>query len=73
MLRQQTKEAKAENECKDFVKLQRSAANLGKRVKVVPPEGVNVYDLLAFDNVVVTPRAVKAITYRLSHPMPRFY
>lgn len=73
LLRQQTKEAKAENECKDFVKLQRSAANLGKRVKVVPPEGVNVYDLLAFDNVVVTPRAVKAITYRLSHPMPRFY
>ncbi|QDZ23651.1 ribosomal protein L4 [Chloropicon primus] len=59
--------------CEDFLKLKRSAKNLKKRVKVIPPEGLNVYDLLAFDRLVMTPRAVKAITYRLSHPPPRFH
>jgi len=55
------------------VKLERSAKNLRKRAKVVQPEGLNVYDLLAFDHLIMTPRAVKAVTERLSHPPPRFY
>ena len=59
--------------CPEFQKLQLSARNLKKRVKVVPPEGLNVYDLLAFDGLIMTPRAVKAVTYRLTHPPPRFF
>ena len=59
--------------CPEFFKYQISARNLKKRVKVVPPEGLNVYDLLAFDRLIMTPRAAKAITYRLTHPPPRFY
>jgi len=60
-------------QCEDFVKLQRSAGNLRKRVKIIQPEGLNVYDLLAFDRLVMTPRAVQAVTYRLMHPPPRFF
>ena len=59
--------------CPDFQKLQLSVRNLKKRVKVVPPEGLNVYDMLAFDRLIMTPRAIQAITYRLTHPPPRFY
>lgn len=41
-----------------------SARNL-QSVTVVPPEGVNVYDVLLRDNIVLTKAAVQAITDRL--------
>ena len=73
LLRSTKREEKLESRCEEFVKLERSAKNLRKRAKVVQPEGLNVYDLLAFDHLIMTPRAVKAVTERLSHPPPRFY
>ena len=73
LLRSAKREEKLESRCEEFVKLERSAKNLRKRAKVVQPEGLNVYDLLAFDHLIMTPRAVKAVTERLSHPPPRFY
>jgi large subunit ribosomal protein L4 len=42
----------------------RSVSNL-KSVTVVPPEGLNVYDILLRSNLVMTQDAVKAITDRL--------
>ena len=44
--------------------IERSARNL-KNVTVVPPEGVNVYDVLHRNHVVFTQSAVEAITSRL--------
>jgi large subunit ribosomal protein L4 len=38
-----------------------------RAVKFVRPEGVNVFDLLKFKNLVISKKAVQKITERLSH------
>jgi large subunit ribosomal protein L4 len=45
-------------------KLERSARNLAS-VTVLPPEGLNVYDVLRRKNLVLTRAAVDAVTTRL--------
>lgn len=45
-------------------KLIRSSRNL-PGVKVLPPEGLNVYDLLKYDNLVLLAPAVEKIEGRL--------
>lgn len=48
----------------DNEKLQLSTRNMVK-FQVIPPIGVNVYDLLRFDNLVLTKRAAEALQERL--------
>lgn len=43
-----------------------SARNVGK-VKCLRPEGINVFDLLKYENVIITRKAVEKITERLSN------
>ena len=43
-----------------------SARNL-TRVKYLKPEGVNVFDVLKFKNLVISAEAVKTLTERLTH------
>jgi len=45
--------------------LNRSARNL-PNVKYLPPEGLNVYDILKYDTLVITTAAAEAVTERLS-------
>lgn len=53
----------AENE-----KLRRSASNLARHL-FLPPEGLNVYDLLRHDQLVISRRAVLEIQERLERPV----
>jgi large subunit ribosomal protein L4 len=52
--------------CSSDEKVQKSARNL-PGVTVLPPEGVNVYDVLLRSNLVMTEDAVKAITERMGN------
>ena len=45
--------------------LSRSARNL-PNAKYLPPEGLNVYDVLKYDSLVITKAAAEAVTERLS-------
>ena len=45
--------------------LERAARNL-PRVKVLRAEGANVYDLLRYDRLIVTPEGAQALVGRLS-------
>lgn len=51
----------------DNEKLRLSAANLAKHT-VLPPEGVNVYDLLRHDHLVLSQDAAKALEQRCLRP-----
>ena len=44
--------------------LRRSASNLAKH-RFLPPEGVNVYDILKHDQIVVSKRAIEQIQEKL--------
>jgi large subunit ribosomal protein L4 len=43
-----------------------SAKNVGK-VKCLAPEGINVFDILKYKNVVISQKAAQKITERLTH------
>ena len=45
--------------------LSKSARNL-PNAKYLPPEGLNVYDVLKYDSLVITKAAAEAVTERLS-------
>lgn len=45
--------------------LSRSARNL-PNAKYLPPEGLNVYDILKYDSLIITKAAAEAVTARLS-------
>jgi large subunit ribosomal protein L4 len=46
-------------------KLRLSARNIGNAI-FLPPEGVNVYDILRHDHVILTQQAARALEERLS-------
>ena len=54
------------NEGKGEQAFNRAAKNIEK-VKFLRPEGVNVFDILKYKNVVISQKAVEKITERLSH------
>jgi len=54
------------NEDKAEINFSRSMKNVGK-VKFLKPEGVNVFDLLKYKNLVISQKAVQKLTERLTH------
>ena len=65
LLRSAKREEKLESRVRGVREAGKEREELEKGAKVVQPEGLNVYDLLAFDHLIMTPRAVKAVTERL--------